>query len=44
MVTLFIPGTVLVNQHWSWDATYSNAVVRRWLFEQVNDAPYVPAK
>ena len=28
--------------HWSWNATYSNAVVRNWLFQQVNDAPYVP--
>jgi len=44
LITLFIPGTLLVNQHWSWDATYSNASVRNWLFQQVNKTPYVPAK
>ena len=44
LVTLYMPGTLLVNQHWSWDATYSNAGVRSWLFQQVNDAPYVPAR
>lgn len=42
LVTLYIPGTILVNQHWCWDATYANAGVRDWLFQQVNDAPYVP--
>jgi len=44
LVTIYIPGTLLVNQHWSWDATYSNAAVRNWLFQQVNAAPYVPGK
>jgi predicted peptidase len=44
LVTLFIPGTILVNQHWCWDATYANAGVRDWLFQQVNDAPYVPGR
>jgi predicted peptidase len=38
LVTLFMPGTIIVNQHWSWDATYSNAAVRKWLFQQVNGA------
>ena len=44
LVTLYIPGTILVNQHWCWDATYANAGVRSWLFQQVNDAPYVPGR
>lgn len=44
LVTLYIPGTILVNQHWCWDATYSNAAVRDWLFQQVNDVPYVPGR
>ena len=44
LVTLYIPGTIPQTMHWSWNATYSNAVVRNWLFQQVNDAPYVPAK
>jgi predicted peptidase len=43
LVTLYIPGTILQTMHWSWNATYSNAVVRNWLFQQVNDAPYMPA-
>ena len=42
LVTLYMPGTLLINQHWSWDATYSNAGVRDWLFQQVNAKPYVP--
>ena len=44
LVTLYIPGTILQTMHWSWNATYSNAVVRNWLFQQVNDAPYAPAR
>ena len=44
LVTLYIPGTILVNQHWCWDATYANAGVRDWLFQHVNDAPYVAGK
>jgi predicted peptidase len=44
LVTLFMPTTILETPHWSWDATYSNAAVRNWLFQQVNRAPYVPAK
>jgi predicted peptidase len=44
LVTLYIPGTLPQTMHWSWNATYSNAVVRTWLFQQVNGAPYVPAK
>lgn len=39
LVTLYIPGTIPQTMHWSWNATYSNAVVRDWLFRQVNDAP-----
>jgi predicted peptidase len=42
MVTLYIPGTIAQTMHWSWNATYSNAVVRNWLFQQVNDVPYSP--
>ena len=44
LVTIYMPGTVLTNPHGAWDATYSNAAVRNWLFQQVNDAPYVPGK
>lgn len=44
LVTLYIPGTIPQTMHWSWNATYSNAVVRNWLFQQVNDVPYVPAR
>lgn len=43
LVTLYIPGTILQTMHWSWNATYSNAVVRNWLFQQVNEKPYVAA-
>ena len=42
LVTLHIPGTIPQTMHWSWNAAYSNAEVRNWLFRQVNDAPYVP--
>jgi predicted peptidase len=44
LVTLFMPTTILETPHWSWDATYSNAAVRNWLFQQVNRTPYVPGK
>jgi predicted peptidase len=44
LVTLFIPGTLLVNQHWCWDATYSNAGVRNWLFQQASRTPYAPGR
>ncbi len=44
LVTLYIPGTLSVNQHWCWDATYSNAGVRDWLFQHVNGAPSAPGK
>ena len=44
LVTLYIPNTIPQTMHWSWNATYSNAVVRNWLFQQVNDKPYVPAR
>ena len=39
LVTIYMPGTILINQHWTWDATYANAAVRDWLFQQVNTAP-----
>jgi predicted peptidase len=42
LVTLYIPGTISLDMHFSWNPTYSNSVVRNWLFQQVNDAPYVP--
>jgi predicted peptidase len=35
LVTVYMPGTVVINQHWTWDAAYSNAAVRNWLFQQV---------
>jgi predicted peptidase len=38
LVTLYIPGTLPQTMHWSWNATYSNAVVRDWMFQQVNPA------
>jgi predicted peptidase len=44
LVTIFMPGTIPINQHWSWDSAYSNAEVRNWLFQQVNKAPYAPGK
>lgn len=44
LVTLYIPGTIPQTMHWSWNATYSNAVVRDWLFRQVNDKPYAPGR
>jgi predicted peptidase len=39
LITLYIPGTILQTMHWSWNATYSNAEVRNWLFAQRNDNP-----
>lgn len=39
LITLYIPGTILQTMHWSWNATYSNAVVRDWLFSNVNENP-----
>lgn len=39
LVTMYIPGTIQQTMHWSWNATYSNAVVRNWLFRQVNETP-----
>ena len=44
LVTLYIPGTIPGNPHLSWDATYSNAAVRRWLFQQVSHVPYRSGK
>lgn len=34
MLTIFMPNTILLNPHRAWDATYSNDVVRDWLFQQ----------
>jgi hypothetical protein len=39
LITLYIPGTILQTMHWCWNATYSNAEVRNWLFAQRNDNP-----
>ena len=39
LITLFMPNTILQTGHWSWNATYSNAAVRDWLFSQVNANP-----
>jgi predicted peptidase len=36
---MYIPGTIKQTMHWCWNATYSNAVVRNWLFQQVNEKP-----
>ena len=42
LYTEYIAATVVPNTHWSWMASYSNSVVRDWLFAQVNPSPYVP--
>ena len=39
MITNYYPGTVLQTMHWSWNATYSNAAVRGWLYSQTNPDP-----
>ena len=39
MITLFIPNTVLESMHWSWMASYTNSVVREWLYAQTNPDP-----
>lgn len=39
LITLYIPGTLKPSMHWSWNATYSNASVRDWMFSHVNDNP-----
>lgn len=41
LITLFMPNTILQTGHWSWNAAYSNAAVRDWLFSQVNAAPAI---
>lgn len=38
----YIAGTVVPQAHWSWMATYSNAAIRSWLFDQRADTPYQP--
>lgn len=37
LITLYMPNTIRQTMHWSWNATYSNAVVRDWLFQQVKE-------
>ena len=32
LITLFYPNTLLMSEHLSWMATYTNSVVRDWLF------------
>lgn len=44
IVTLFLANTVRQTGHWVWTSVYTNATVRDWLFSQVNDVPYIPAK
>jgi len=39
LVTLFYPNTVLQSAHWSWISSYTNAVVREWLYAQTNSEP-----
>jgi predicted peptidase len=34
LITLFIPGTLPLTNHWCWSAVYSNEGVRNWLFAQ----------
>jgi len=34
LVTLFLPNTLPVSEHWSWLGAYTNSVVRDWLFAQ----------
>ena len=42
-VTLYMPNTIITNQHWSWSPAYTNPGVQEWLFAQTNDQPYDPA-
>lgn len=42
LYTEYIAGTVEPHPHWSWMANFSNAVVRDWLFSNVNPMPYKP--
>ncbi len=42
LYTEYVPGTVLPSAHWSWMTTFSNDVVRDWLFSHVNPTPYTP--
>ena len=39
LITLYIPGTIKPSMHWAWNATYSNASVRDWMFSHVNENP-----
>lgn len=41
MMTSFIPGSVCYAAHWGWNGAYTNAAVLDWMYDQVNDAPYV---
>ncbi len=36
-LTLYLPGTLTESMHWTWNATYSNAAVRSWLFSHSRD-------
>jgi predicted peptidase len=40
LYTEYLPATIEPSRHWSWQATYANAVIREWLFSQVNPTPY----
>lgn len=42
LMTFYMPGTLPQSMHWCWNATYSNAGVRNWLFSQINDSAYTP--
>lgn len=42
LYTIILANTIRQTGHWAWTAIYTNAAVRGWLFDQVNDAPYVP--
>ena len=41
MMTSFIPGSVCYAAHWGWNGAYTNAAVLDWMYDQVNDEPYV---
>ncbi len=42
LMTFYMPGTLPQSMHWCWNATYSNAGVRNWLFSQINNSAYTP--
>ncbi len=39
LATIFIPNTIPQTMHWSWNAAVTNALVRNWIFQNVNENP-----